>query len=108
MSEEKRDEPLQQIVLTHLVRLNAVVSGIVAGVILGGGLFLITNWLVLKGGDIVGPHLSLLNQFFIGYTVTFWGSLLGLLYGFVTGFIIGYSIAFLYNRLLNWHEREKG
>ena len=46
---------------------------------------------------MVGPHLSLLGQFFIGYQVTFVGSLIGLAYGFVTGFLVGYCGARIYN-----------
>lgn len=88
------------------MRLNAAISGVVNGIVMGGGLFIATNWLVLKGGDVVGPHLALLDQFFIGYTVTFWGSFVGLFYGFVTGFIIGYAIAILYNWLLSWQEKK--
>lgn len=91
---------LEKIVLTRLVRLNALVSGIVTGVISGLILFIATNWLVIKGGDVVGPHLALLGQFFIGYRVTFLGSIIGLLYGFLSGFIAGYAVAFLYNWLL--------
>ncbi|MGH9959169.1 MAG: hypothetical protein ACREBC_18910, partial [Pyrinomonadaceae bacterium] len=59
--------------------------------------FVATNWLVLKGGDPVGPHLALLGQFFIGYRVTFVGSLIGFVYGFLSGFTLGYVIATLYN-----------
>lgn len=100
------NDPLEQIVLTRLVRLNALVSGIVTGIIIGGLLFIATNWLVLKGGDVVGPHLALLGQFFLGYTVTFFGSFVGFAYGFVTGFVIGYAIALLYNWLLNMSEHK--
>jgi hypothetical protein len=39
----------------------------------------------------------LLGQFFIGYRVTFVGSLIGFGYGFATGFIAGYLVATLYN-----------
>ena len=42
--------------------------------ILALGLFIATNWLVIKGGERVGPHLQLLSQYFIGYRVTFLGS----------------------------------
>lgn len=91
------DKALEEIVFTRLVRLNATVQGIVFGVLLGGAIFLATNWLVLKGGERVGPHLSLLSQFFIGYEVTFVGSLIGFGYGFVTGFVVGYLVATLYN-----------
>ena len=103
MTEEK--PPLEKIVMTRLTRLNAVVSGLVTGVIFGLVIFVATNWLLLKGGEPIGPHLALLGQFFLGYTVSFWGSVIGLLYGFVTGFIAGYVVAFLYNFFL--HLRHK-
>ena len=88
---------LENIVLTRLVRLNATVQGIVAGLIVGLGIFIATNWLVLKGGNVVGPHLSLLGQFFIGYRVSFIGSLIGFAYGFLSGFAAGYLVAMFYN-----------
>ena len=88
---------LDQIVLTRVLRLNAVVQGVVTGVVAGLGVFIATNWLVLKGGDVVGPHLSLLSNFFIGYRVSFVGSLIGCTYGFVAGFAVGYFVARMYN-----------
>jgi len=99
------EDILEKIVLTKLVRLNGVVSGFVMGIISGMGLFIITNWLVIKGGDVVGPHLALLGQFLYGYTVTFVGSLIGLTYGLVIGFAVGYTVAWLYNRILNLQEK---
>ena len=98
---------LEKIVRTRLTRLNAIVSGLVTGVIFGLGIFIATNWLLLKGGDPVGPHLALLGQFFLGYTVSFLGSIVGLLYGFVTGFIMGYSVAFLYNVFLSLRHEPR-
>ena len=92
------------IIQTHLMHLNAVVQGIAVGLFMGLGLFVITIWLVLKGGDTVGPHLALLGQYFIGYRVTWGGSVIGLVYGFV----LGYCIGFAYARLYNWVvERKK-
>ena len=85
------------VVLTRLARFNATVQGIVLGILLGGVIFVATNWLILKGGHPVGPHLALLGQYFIGYRVTFVGSLIGFLYGFAIGFIGGYLLAWLYN-----------
>lgn len=95
MSDEEKT--LEQVVLTRLMRLNATVQGIVTGLVLGTGVFIATNWLVMKGGDVVGPHLGLLGQFFIGYEVTFAGSLIGFAYGFVGGFVVGYVVARIYN-----------
>jgi hypothetical protein len=97
---------IEQIVLTRLVRLNASIQGIVTGLIVGLSVFLATNWLILKGGDVVGPHLSLLGQFFIGYRVSFVGSLIGLAYGFVAGFAVGYSVARMYNWILDLRETK--
>jgi hypothetical protein len=100
------DQRLEQIVLLRVMRLNAIVHGIVAGLLVGLGVFIATNWLVLKGGEIVGPHLGLLGQFFIGYEVTFVGSLIGFGYGFISGFLIGYFIAAMYNRLADFRQSK--
>ena len=97
---------LQNIVRTRILRLNAIIQGIVTGIMAGLGLFITTNWLVIKGGEVVGPHLALLNQFFIGYEVTFVGSLIGLTYGFVFGFGTGFLIATVYNRLVDIKARQ--
>ena len=91
---EKR---LEDLVLTRVVRLNAMIQGTTMGLLVGFGIFVATNWLILRGGQPVGPHLALLGQFFIGYEVTFVGSLIGFIYGFVSGFLGGYTIAKVYN-----------
>lgn len=96
-----------RVVVTRLIRLNATIQGIVTGAIAGLGLFVATNWLVIKGGDVVGPHLSLLSQIFIGYSVTFVGSFVGLAYGSAFGFAVGYSVAWLYNRAADWREARR-
>ena len=56
-----------------------------------------TNILVVKGGQNVGAHLQLLNQFFPGYSVTLAGSLIGACYGFAAGYVSGWIIAAVYN-----------
>ncbi|HEX9445531.1 MAG TPA: hypothetical protein VGA73_15525 [Candidatus Binatia bacterium] len=99
-----RDKELERVILTRLVRLNAKIQGLVTGLAAGLLIFFATNWLVLKGGRQVGPHLSLIGQFFIGYRVTFLGSLIGFAYAFVAGFIAGYAVAWLYNRIVDLRE----
>lgn len=99
-------DSLEKIVLTRMIRLNASIQGIVTGLIVGFAVFLATNWLILKGGDVVGPHLSLLGQFFIGYSVSFVGSLIGFAYGFVAGFAIGYSVARMYNWIVGLRQSK--
>src|SRR5262244_1613829 len=105
MAEDKN--VLEQVVLTRLLRLNATVQGFVTGLVAGLGVFIATNWLVLKGGDVVGPHLSLLGQFFIGYEVTFVGSLVGFAYAFVVGFVTGYAVTRIYNYIVAIKDRNQ-
>jgi hypothetical protein len=104
MPEHEKD--LKEVVLTRLLRLNASVCGLLTGLLAGLAVFIATNWLVLKGGNVVGPHLSLLSQFFIGYRVTFLGSLIGFAYAFVWGFLGGFFISWMYNRLVDLRGRN--
>jgi hypothetical protein len=103
----KDEKTLEKVVLTRLLRLNATVQGLVTGIIAGLGIFIATNWLVLKGGDVVGPHLGLLGQFFIGYEVSFVGSLMGFMYALVTGFAVGYFVARIYNGIVDLRDRQR-
>jgi hypothetical protein len=80
--------------------LNAKVFGLTLGIVCGLALFLATNWLVIKGGDRVGPHLALLSQYFIGYRVSFLGSLIGFFYGFAVGTLCGSLIGWIYNKIV--------
>ena|SRR5438093_4072237 len=98
---------LEDLVLTRVMRLNASVQGVVTGLLAGIALFVATNWLVIKGGPVVGPHLALLGQFFIGYRVTFVGSLIGFAYAFVLGFAVGYGVARMYNWLVDVRGRRR-
>lgn len=83
-----------------IARLNARAWGIAFGLLLGVGLFLATNILVLRGGEEVGPHLGLLGIYFPGYSVTFLGSLIGFVYAFVLGYALGRLVGTIYNRMI--------
>ena len=80
--------------------LNAKVVGLALGLILALAIFVATNWLIIKGGERVGPHLILLSQYFIGYKVTFLGSLIGAAYGFALGTICGALMGWIYNKIV--------
>ncbi len=83
-----------------ILRLNGRAWGIALGLLLGGGLFLATIVLVIKGGPDVGQHLSLLSVFFPGYRVTVLGSMIGFVYAFVLGYALGRLVGTVYNRLV--------
>jgi len=89
-----------EILTRAVLRLDANIFGVVAGLIGALVVFLATNWLLIKGGPVVGPHLGLLGQFFIGYSVSFAGSLIGAAWAFVSGYVAGFIVAFVYNAVV--------
>jgi hypothetical protein len=93
---ETEEEQLEHAV----VLLNEKLLGIVLGILFGAGLFLATNFLVLKGGPNVGAHLGMLSNFFPGYRVTFLGSLIGFCYMFFVGLVTGIAFGSVYNKIV--------
>ncbi|MFC1868792.1 hypothetical protein ACFL0H_11755 [Thermodesulfobacteriota bacterium] len=89
----------QEKILKETLWLNTKAFGLVLGFLCGIVIFLATNWLVIKGGHRVGPHLQLLSQYFIGYRVTFWGSFIGFAYAFALGTLSGAFIGWIYNKI---------
>lgn len=90
-------------VASRLARLQGRAWGVAIGLVLGLGLFVATNVLVLQGGNHVGPHLAILGLFLPGYRVTFAGSLIGFVYAFVIGYALGRLMAALYNAVAGTH-----
>ncbi len=99
MQEQLAGDELRQVRKT-LLRMNEQGWGIAFGLLLGLTLFAATNFLVLKGGEVVGPHLALLSNFLPGYRVTFVGSVIGFVYAFVLGYGFGRTVSVIYNRLV--------
>jgi len=87
-----------------LARIRTGALAIVCAMIGGGGLFVITAWLLIKDGPDVGQHLQLLSNYFIGYSVTWWGSVVGLFYGALTGGVVGWAIGTIYNKVVNLRQ----
>jgi len=84
-----------------IARIHTGLIALTFAIIGGSGLFIMTGWLILKGQKNAGQHLQLLGQYFIGYTVTWEGSIVGFFYGAVLGGIVGWLIGWIYNRLVN-------
>ena len=85
--------------------MNLQAWGIAGGLLFGLGLCLATLVLVVRGGDHVGSHLSLL-VYFPGYSVSYAGSLIGFVYAFVLGYAIGRTIVVIYNWLVDLMEPD--
>lgn len=106
-SEQKPNISEEEQIRKAVVRLNGHILGFVMAVIGALAIFIATNWLVLKGGEVVGPHMGLLDQFLIGYSVTFTGSLVGAAYAFVIGYAGGLFVAMVYNWVISFRSRIK-
>jgi hypothetical protein len=75
--------------------LNIKAFALAFGVWWGGGIFLLTWWLIATGQT--GATATLMEQWYFGYSVTPLGSVVGLAWGFVCGAICGAILAWLYN-----------
>ena len=106
-SEHRPSVSEEEIIRKAVIRLNGHILGFVLAVIGALAIFVATNWLVLKGGEVVGPHMGLLDQFFIGYSVTFAGSFVGAAYAFVLGYGGGLFIAWIYNWVISLRSDRK-
>ena len=104
---EKNGLEMEKEFLEHAIaRLRAGIMAVVFGMTCGCGLFVATAWLLIIGGEHIGEHMNLLNQFFPGYSVTWPGAFIGFLYGAVLGAGISYSITWIYNFVLTWRGRQ--
>jgi len=77
------------------MKLSKKAFALTAGILWGLGIFLVTNFFLIKGAP--GQTISLLENFYFGYEFSFLGSLIGLAWGFIYGFIVGWLFAFLNN-----------
>jgi hypothetical protein len=85
-----------------VARIHSGVLALSCAMIGGVGLFVMTVWLLVKGGPQVGMHLQLLRHYFIGYTVTWPGSVVGFCYGALLGGIVGWAIGRIYNGVVRF------
>jgi len=98
---KSENEELSRVV----IRIQAGVLAVVCALIGGIGLFGMTVWLLIKGGESVGMHLQLLGNYFIGYTVTWTGSLIGFFYGALFGGVVGWIIGKIYNAVAGFRQK---
>lgn len=102
--------PMQQADLERIesaiVRLRARILALAFGAVGGAAVAIATASLLIRGGENVGQHLRLLNNYFPGYDVTWPGVFLGGFYGALLGAFLGYAVAWVYNRVARRNGRE--
>ena len=77
------------------MKLNIAAIALAFGIWWGGGVFLLTWWLILLGADT--GTMNMLESMYLGYAISPIGSLVGLVWGFFCGAICGAILAWLYN-----------
>ena len=100
---------LQHQVNRVVARLKAAVLGLVFGLVGGIGLFAMTAILLIEaepGSEaFTGQNLRLLNNYFIGYDVTWGGAVIGFFWGFAAAGFVGWAIGMVYNRIIGIRTR---
>ena len=87
----------REVVFRAIARLRAGILAFTFGMVSGTSLVMATIWLVVRGGPNVGQHLGLLRQYFPGYSVTWFGAVVGFFYAALLGAIVGGGVGWIYN-----------
>jgi len=84
-------------------RMDKLAFAVAVGSVSGLMVLIATLWLVIEGGTVVGPHLSLLSNYFVGYSVTVKGAFIAFAYSFSWGFLFGWLFAYLRNLFVAYY-----
>jgi protoporphyrinogen oxidase len=104
LEEDKKDKALERINETIITRsfdrMDKLAFASALGLSSGLFFFFLTIWTVIKGGDAAVQSLSLLGQYFVGYTVSSKGAFTAFGYASFWGFLFGWLFAYIRNFLL--------
>lgn len=87
-------------------KYDPVALGSAVGSVAGVLLFLATAALLIQGGDPVGPNLSLLGHYLLGYQISWAGAVLGFVEAGLGGFGFGFVLALLINGVITQEQRQ--
>lgn len=85
------------VLIKAFAKMDKLAFALAVGSASGLAILVSTFWLILTGVDSRDPIFNLLGQYFIGYTVSVRGAIIGLGYCFLWGFIFGWLYAYLRN-----------
>lgn len=86
------------------MKLKPLTLGLSLGLVWGGALF-VTTWLSFFTGYGRAFLDVLAVSIYPGYTISPWGSVLGLVYGFVDLLIMGTLVGWIYNKIVEGGQR---
>ena len=78
------------------MKLNIKALALAGGIVWGLSIFLLPWWFLIFGHP--GRILAKLGGVYLGYSVTWYGSIIGLIWGFIDAFIVCAVFAWLYNK----------
>ncbi len=84
------------------MKLNVKAFALTGAILWGAVILLITWWIILWDGP--SDQAPFLAKIYRGYSITVWGSLVGLVWGLMDGAIGGALFAWLYNKLVGQFE----
>ena len=87
----------RELIARSVARLRSGVLAVAGGLVSGTLLAVATAWLLIRGGENVGQHLSLLGIYFPGYSVTWPGVLIGFFWAGLFGAAVGWLVGTVYN-----------
>ena len=96
--------PLEALLTQAFARYDPVALGAGVSTAAASVLFAATAVLLLRGDEPLGPTLSLLGHYLLGYEVSWAGALLGAFEAGVLGFALGWVMAKSMNTLVSWYE----
>ena len=79
------------------VMLNPQKLGLAAGIMWGFSMFVLTIIAIYTGYS--SQFLNLMASIYLGYSISWGGSFVGLVYGFIDGFVGLFIFGWLYNKL---------
>ena len=96
--------PIEDVLRSAFARYDPVALGVAFAVVGGSGLFLAAAALLLQPGEEVGPTLSLLGNYLLGFEASWGGAVIGLVEAGLGGFGMGYVLARAINLVVGWQE----
>jgi len=80
------------------MKINIKALALSMGIVAGLAVFLLTIWFLLLGYN--GSFLAQLGSVYLGYSVSWFGSIVGFAYGFLDGVVFGALFGYLYNKFV--------
>lgn len=103
--DETIEEAQDTVIDVAFAKIDPVALGVAVGVVSGLGIFIASVVLLLRGGSVPGPNLSLLGNYLFGFEVTWAGAVIGLVEAGLLGFAVGALAAGLRNWTLTGYAK---